>query len=108
MSKQEPISKTLRIERTFPEGLQSHYVSNVVVQHDPDVFILSFFEVWPPVVLAESDEEKRKAFSALQSVDAKCVARLVIAPSKMKEVIATMQENFKSYEQLIQILEKEK
>jgi len=108
MSKQEPVGKNLRIERTFPEDLQSHYVSNIVVQHDPDVFILSFFELWPPTILAESEEEKTKALMALEHVDAKCVARLVVTPSKMKEFIAVIQENFKSYEQFLQTLGKEK
>lgn len=107
MSKQEPVGKNLRIERTFPEGLQTHFVSNIVVQHDPDIFIISFFELWPPVVLGESDEEKRKALMALDHVDAKCVARLVVTPGKMKEFIAAMEENFKGYEQLLQALGKE-
>ena len=109
MSKQNvPIGKQIRIERTFPENLQSHYVSNIVVQHEPDIFILSFFELWPPVILAESEEEKQKAFSALDHIDAKCVARLVVTPAKMKEFIGAMQQNYKNYEELLLAIRKEK
>lgn len=106
MPKEDAIAKMLRIERTYPEDLLSHYVSNIVVQHDPDVFILSFFEVWPPAVLAESEEARRKAFNSLECVDAKCVARLVVTPNKMKEFLTIMQTNYRNYEELIQKLGK--
>ena len=109
MSKQNmQVGKQLRIERNFPENLQSHYVSNIVVQHEPDIFIISFFELWPPVIIADSKEEKQRALGALDHVDAKCVARLVVTPAKMKEFIAAMQENYQNYEQLLLAIRKEK
>ena len=97
------LGKKIKIERTYPCDLKSHFVANVVVQHQPENFILSFFEVWPPAILGETEEEKLKEFNAIEQVEAKCVARLVLTPSTMKEFLDTMAENWKSYEQLLKI-----
>lgn len=97
------VAKKVRIERIYPDELQSHFVSNVVVQHQPDIFVLSFFEVWPPAILGDSDEEKRKALEAVVRVEAKCVARLVLTPGKMKEFMETMAENLQNYDKMMQM-----
>jgi hypothetical protein len=102
MSSEKIVAKKIRIERVYPEDLQSHFVSNIVVQHQPEAFILSFFEVWPPAVLGESEEEKKLAMDAIDHVEAKCVARLVLTPSKMREFLETMSENLQNYEQMMQ------
>jgi hypothetical protein len=54
------VGKNVRIERRYPDDLQSYFVGNVVAQHQPDSFILSFFEIWPPAIVGETDEEKQK------------------------------------------------
>lgn len=105
---QEEFTKRIKIERVYPDELKSYFVSNVVVQHQLDNFILSFFEVWPPAVLGETDEEKERAIDAIDHVEAKCVARLVLTPATMKQFLDTIAENWKSYEQLIQIESGEK
>jgi len=71
------------------------------------MFILSFFEVWPPAILGETDEEKQEMLDSLESVEAKCVARLVVTPSRMREFIAVMNENLSNYERLIKALSSE-
>jgi len=101
MSEEKVSIKQIRIERKYPEDLKSYYVSNIVVQHEPEMFFLSFFEVFPPPIIADTDEERAKALGALTQVDAKCVARLAITPGKMKEFITAMQENYKGYQKLI-------
>ncbi|MDX9865721.1 MAG: DUF3467 domain-containing protein [Anaerolineaceae bacterium] len=97
------IAKQIKIERLYPKDLQSHFVSNVVVQHQPDIFILSFFEVWPPAILGDSDEEKKDALESIEKVEANCVARLVLTPDKMKEFVEVMTENINAYEEMMQI-----
>ncbi len=78
-------------------------MSNIVVQHQPDIFILSFFEVWSPTILGDTNEEKEKALEAVDRVEAKCVARLVLTPSKMKEFVETMAENLQNYNDMMQM-----
>lgn len=95
--------KKVRIDRVYPDTLQSHFVSTVVVQHQPDAFILSFFEVWPPAVLGETAEEKQRALESIENVEAKCVARLVLTPGKMREVVGIMTENLKSYDLMLEM-----
>ena len=96
----EMVGRKLRIERIYPDNLQSHFVTNVVIQHQPDFFVLSFFEVWPPAILGETEEEKQKALDSLENVEAKCVARLIFPPDKMGEFVAAMNENFANYVRL--------
>jgi len=97
------VAKKVRIDRRYPDNLQSHFVSNIVVQHQPDHFILSFFEVWPPAILGESDAEKQQALDSVDCVEAKCVARLVFTPARMKEFAQLMSENLINYEHMMQI-----
>lgn len=94
--------KSVRVNWIYPDELQSHFVSNMVVQFQPESFILSFFEVWPPAILGETEAEKQRAIAAINSVDAKCVARLVVTPTKIAEFIETMKQNFQNYEKSIQ------
>jgi len=92
------VAKKVRIVHKYPEDLKSNFVSNIIIQHESDHFILAFFEIWPPVILGETDEEKRIAIESLEQIEAKCVARLVVSPTKMREFARAIQENLAIYE----------
>ena len=92
--------KEVKLERVFPDDLESHFVTNVVIQHQEECFILSFFETWPPPVLGDTPEEIRASIDSIQKVEAKCVARLVVPPSKMRDFLSVMNENYQKYEAL--------
>ncbi len=98
MTKPQLVKKSIKLERIYPDNLQSHFVSNIVVQHEPDIFILSFFEVWPPVILGADEEEKQKELEKIKGVESKCVARLVVTPKKMAEFVKAMAENLRNYD----------
>jgi hypothetical protein len=95
--KPEVISKTVRIDRVYPNDLKTHFVSNFVIQTQPDHFVLTFFEVWPPAIVGSS-EEKKAALDGLQSVEAKCVARIVVTPARMQELAKLIQENVRHHD----------
>jgi len=99
----EAISKKVKIERVYPDDLRSHFVSSILVQHQPDFFILSFFELWPPAILGESNEEEKAALEAVDHVDAKCVARLVVTPDKMRDFVEAMSRNLANYEAMMRL-----
>jgi hypothetical protein len=101
MSNEKAITKELRLERVYPDSLQTHYVSNILVQHQPDMFVISFFEVWPPAILSENKEDLNRQLATVDHVDAKCVSRIVVSPSRMKEFLDAMSENFNNYEALM-------
>jgi len=95
--------KKVRINRKYPEDLQSYFASHFVVQHRPEYFILSFFELWPPAIIGDA-QERQEALDALDMVDAKCVARFVITPGKMRELIDALNENLNNYEEMVKML----
>jgi len=96
--------KQVRIVRKYPDDLQSYYASHIVVQHEPDRFILSFFEVWPPAIIAETDEEKQQLLESIDSVEAKCVARIIMSPNRMEEFLRLANDSFSRFESLIKNL----
>ncbi len=95
--------KKIRIERIYPDNLSSNFVSNLVVQHEQESFILSFFEVWPPAIVGDTDEEKQAALDAIDHVNAKCVTRLIVTPQRMREFVKIMSDNLSSYEAMMQM-----
>lgn len=97
------VTKRISLKRAYPDDLDSHFVSNIVVQHQHDHFIVSFFEVWPPLILGETAEERREALDAIQEVEAKCVARLVVTPARMREFIDTLSENWDRYQRAVSL-----
>lgn len=87
----------LRVEWRFPEGMATRWTNNFVVQTQGDDFVLSFFEIRPPLVLG-SLEEQREQLAALSTVQAEGVARVVMSAQKMQELIQLLQGQFERYE----------
>lgn len=96
MSKEPEHVKQLPLEWHLPEDLPSHYVNNIVVQQTPHEFIISFFETLPPLILG-SPEEQQQQLEALTSVRAKCVARIIVNPNRMKDFIQALQRTYNGY-----------
>ncbi len=101
MSSEKTVSKELPIERVYPEDLHTHFVSNLLAQHQPDSFTLSFFEIWPPAITGDTPEEKQRQMDAIDFIEAKCVARVVLTPARMKEFVGIMSENLRNYENMM-------
>jgi hypothetical protein len=97
----------IKVERNYPDDLRSYFVSNIVIQHQPDFFILSFFELWPPAIVADTEEEKKIMVDSLTTVEAKCVARIVLTPARMKELQELIAQNLSSYAELLQTITQE-
>ena len=100
--------KKLKLNRVYPDDLQSFLVDNVIIQQQPDRFVLSFFEVWLPTILSESEDETQEQIRSLQEVTAKCVARLVVTPDRMREFVSAIQNSLEKHDQLMESLHSEK
>lgn len=99
MTKEKRItSKRVTVNHVYPESLETKVPNHFVIQHDDETFTLSFFEIRQPMILGETDEEKQEQIEALVEVEAKCVARLVLTPTRMYNFIAAAQENFERFE----------
>jgi hypothetical protein len=100
MSQEDFWSKQLKLEWSYPPDLESHFVLNLVIQNQPEYFILSFFEAWAPPIIAETEEERRQQVEDLSTLEAKCVARLVVTPSKMQEFVQLMTQNLVDWQNM--------
>ena len=107
MSEEKLVRHELKLERTYPDDLQTHFVIELTVQSQRDYFILSFFESWPPPLIGETEEEIQEQLEQIgSSVEAKCVARLVVPAEKMKSFIDAMARNHAKWERMIEELGK--
>ncbi len=102
--KKPEIGKNLKIEWKYPKDLKSNFVTNMVVQHRPDYFVVSFFEVWPPTLLGPEEEVLAK-LEQIDNIEARCVARLVVTPQTMKEFTQVMSENITKFEEMFAVIE---
>jgi len=93
----QKVAKAVPISRKYPEELRTYFVESVVVQGEEDHFVLSFFELFPPPILGDTEDERRQQIDQLTSVDAKCVSRLVMTPAKTKEFIDAITSNYQSW-----------
>jgi len=103
--KTQPISKKIKLNFVYPDDLESKFSNLIIVQNQKDFFSLSFFETIIPLVLGETEEEKKEVFSKIEKADSKCLGRFVITPEKMEELIKILQENLEARKRMI---EKEK
>ncbi|NLE43846.1 MAG: DUF3467 domain-containing protein [Chloroflexi bacterium] len=85
------------LEFCVPGELVSRYATNFVVQHTENEFILSFFEAEAPILLG-TPEENLATLQSIGSVKARCVARIIVSPSRMPELIRIMGENYDRYQ----------
>lgn len=86
-------SRDVPIEWHIPENLPTQYATNVIVTHTDNEFIVSFFETFPPLIVGEPDQVQKQV-EALESIRARCVARIVVSPSRMEAFIGALVQNF--------------
>lgn len=79
----------------FPEHVESRYATNLLVQHGPHEFTISFFEAQPPILLTEDD--RKRAATKIQSVRANCVARVVVSVERMPEFVEVLQKSLEQF-----------
>ena len=91
--KRRPIVE-LQLEHVFPDGDNGKFSNHQIVQFDGHDFYLTFFEIPPPVALGEPNERKEKLLK-LGSVEAKCVARVVISASRIGEFAEAIVTNIR-------------
>lgn len=99
MTEEKLVQKQLRIVRNIPDDLQSFFIDHVVVQHDQEKFILTFYELFPPLYVQEGDIDLSK-FNELDSVEAKCVARIVVTPKRMEQFYKALTNNIEKFKKL--------
>jgi len=79
------------INWVFPDDLISRYANHILCQADADAATISFFEAHLPPVIG-SEPEKRAFLESLGVVDAKCVARLIVSKSRLRDFAKVLQK----------------
>ena len=77
------------IEWHIPEGIVSKYATNMVVQHSDQEFILSFFELQPPIIFGTPQDLEK--LDAASSIRAECIARVIVSTERMPRFIEVLQ-----------------
>ena len=91
-------SITLNIVHNFPPDVRLTFVDNILVQHTPTEFTITFAQVRQPIAQTVSDYE------TLESIPAEVVARIVLTPAKMREFMTSLQENWSIFQRRIKKL----
>ena len=86
------------LELYYPENMMSRYANHLIVQHTEHAFVLSFFEVRPPILLGSPEERKEEALQ-IKSVKAECVARVVVSAERMSDFVQVLQDNLRKYQE---------
>lgn len=73
------------------EDIQLEYSDNFVVQHDPDGFYLSFFQVQYPITFTREEAER------IKKARLKCVGRFFVTLRNLDEIIQALAENRDKY-----------
>ena len=84
------------IEWNIPDDLVARYATNMVVQRLENEFIISFFEIKPPIILLEPDKIESK-LKELKSIRANCVAQIIVSDDKMPNFVSALESNLKLF-----------
>lgn len=87
----------LPIHWNVPDDIVARYSTNMVVQRLDNEFLISFFEVKPPIILGDPDAIK-DGLKSLKSIQANCVAQIIVAHDKLPSFINALQKNYKGLE----------
>jgi hypothetical protein len=92
----QPPQVALPIQWHVSDNLPSIYANNVVVQQGVYEFIISFFEAKLPLTVG-TPEEIRARLTQLEGVPAECVARVLVAPELVQQIINALQTTLDTY-----------
>lgn len=82
------------IEWSSPENIISRYATNMVVQSTENEFIISFYEVRPPLLFGPPPE----GVEPPSVVRAECVARVIVSPGRMPNFVRVLQQQLERYQ----------
>ncbi|MCI0486233.1 MAG: DUF3467 domain-containing protein [Blastocatellia bacterium] len=78
----------------IPPGFGLVFANNVFIQHSQDEFIISFFQTDPPAIIDQKELEQVK------SINAYCVARIVLTPNEAFKFFNALGRNLQKYREV--------
>lgn len=87
----------LRIQRVQGE-VRATFTNNYVFQLQGDEFHVRFYQIIPPIVLGETEEERMTELEKLHGiVETPCVSHIVMSASKMQEFLEKLTEHVQKH-----------
>lgn len=83
--------RAVDVEFIIPEDFELTFTDNAFVQHTKNEFVVSFFQSAFPFPRTEEE------YMAIKSVPAYCVARMVMTPPQMQNLLNALNVNFKKF-----------
>jgi len=83
----------LPINWNIPEDIVARYATNMVIQRLENEFLISFFEIKPPIIL-DTPEKVSQKLRNMKSMQANCVAQIIVAENKLPAFIDALKRNF--------------
>ncbi len=89
---QEPPPDSVQVKLSFrvPQRMPSLYAHHMMIQPGEHEVLLSFFEIVPPAVSFENEEQLKKLQDV--GVSAECVARITIAKDRFPGFVKAMKD----------------
>ncbi len=93
------IEQEMPINWFVSERIETRYANNVVIQHSKNEFVISFFEILPPLLLG-SPQEVQAQLQQMRTIHAECVARIVMSPESAQNFARALQQNLINYQSM--------
>lgn len=90
--------KFVEVRREYPDENITKFTNDLAIQFDDENFILSFFEILPPMLLGSDEKELQKQMTKIEYVNAHCVSRMIVTPKKLKSFIDALVNNYEKYQ----------
>ena len=84
----------LPVEWKVSDDIVARYATNMVVQRLENEFLISFFDIRPPIILGEPEDITKK-LRETKSVTANCVAQIIVAVEKMPSFVNALENSIK-------------
>jgi len=82
--------KAVPIQWSVGDFTPTYYATNMVAQVTDHEYIISFFELYPPLLVGTPEEVSEQA-TGMNNVTANCLARIVIAADRMPGIVDALQ-----------------
>jgi hypothetical protein len=94
-----PDQQLIPVKRGGFPAKDTVFANDIVIQHMGDHFIVSFFQIMPPLIIGDTQEERDKTLSQISEIEAQCVGRIVLTPEGLQELIEHADQNYKNWQQ---------
>ena len=90
------------VEWYTPDDIKTYHATDMTVSFTGHDFVVSFFEVRPPLILG-SMSERRAQSKEIKSVRKQCVSRIAVNVDRMPAFIKAFQTNLKRYKDAVKV-----